>query len=122
MMQYATATTTTNKRGASAPHNFYMKGGLYKIKKGKEDTWRTWCAYLSNQARDEAIETLKLEKATIEIFSMFAIDGRYYTVGVGDMKERSYDPLSVRHREVIDECLERLDPVEVLYTLSTDHT
>ncbi len=97
-----------------------MKIKLYKLKKGKLDKWKEWGKLLLTIYKEEAIETLKEEGLTYEAFSVFSINGEYYTIAMieGEEKPTNMDrELNQKHKAIKKECLEKIGSVEEVYEL-----
>lgn len=53
---------------------------IFKIKENKIEIFKDWANKISTELCDKAIESLKEENCTHEIFNYFEIDGRFYVV------------------------------------------
>lgn len=90
---------------------------LFKIKAGKQSQWEGWCKTLATVKREEALETLKSENVTRELFLIFP----GYTVGIGESEDLKpadpKHPLNQEHKRQKSECLEVFSSGEVGYDL-----
>ncbi len=96
------------------------KGNIFKIKKGKLAQWKRWCNLLATKYKKEAIETLKEENVTHEIFLIFSINKQYYTVGMtkGEAKPANMErKLNQKHKIMKKECLKRINSIEIGYEI-----
>jgi hypothetical protein len=95
-----------------------MKAKLFKVKEGKLELWREWCAFL-NQHTEEVLETLGQERVSRESCLLFLLNDTYYVVGMSEWfatPVKSDDrELNVKHRAMLTECLEPVDRCETLY-------
>lgn len=99
-----------------------MKVRLFRLKKGKEQVWKDWCAYLCEH-EDEAKETMRYEETTMEGCFMFEKDGSWYVLGYQEGGVRPADvnvEMNRLHKEKLRECLEAVDAVEVGYHFETN--
>ena len=92
---------------------------LFKLKKGKETQWREWSSYL-NAHWQEVKETLEQEHVAQELCVLF--DG-FVLMGMEwfDYPVQSDDrELNVKHRAMVEECLERIGSGEEIYKFTLD--
>jgi len=98
-----------------------MKGVIYKLKKGKETVWRAWLeTSIHGKYRNEALKSLKEEKCTIEIWTVFKIGKSWYTMGMNDAKAKSNKEREVnkKHKAMKAECFDsRVGEVESIFDL-----
>lgn len=95
---------------------------LFKIREGKLDQWKQWCALLATRV-EEARATLQDEHASREYCVLFQVDDTHYVYGT---TEYSADPqdadmtksLNTEHRAQVQECLERVARGQELYDIS----
>jgi len=92
------------------------QGNLYKIKQDKLSKWREWCLLLRTTHKEEALETLKEEKNTHELYLIFQIKEDFYVamMGVGENLPATSRELNQRHKAMKEECLEFVCPLENL--------
>jgi len=87
----------------------FMKHVLFKIVKGKENYWRSWCGYLCN-VHVEAKDTMREENCVYERSIMYERNGDYYVVGTsefdGNQKKANLEiRLNVEHQNAKTDCL-----------------
>jgi len=93
---------------------------LLKVKEGKIDTWKNWCAEIEGVRRAEACETLRKEGVTEEMCTLFFIDQQAYVLAFaeGEMSPANMSrEINQKHQEFKKECLEYLSDGETLYHL-----
>jgi len=102
----------------------FMKGSIFKIKEGKEDTWKLWCLELAEKRYDEALETLKEEGLNRECGGVFNIQGTWYGYiltdkdGIPSNKDKE---INQKHRDTIRECREgEWIDIDTLYSLELE--
>ncbi len=99
------------------------KAILFRIKEGKKEQWYAWCAELADVLREEAIRTLKEEKVSHELALGFSLENTDYVVGYmeGECLPANMDrEINQRHKEMREECLERVRDATVLYDLKRE--
>lgn len=101
-----------------------LEGNLFRIKPDKLETWKLWCHTLSNELRDEAIETLKEEGMTQEAFVVFELNNDYFTIGLGDGQclPTTDREINRKHKQMGKECLEKIGKVSCLYNFNLKGT
>lgn len=93
---------------------------LLRVKEGKLETWKAWCAELEGARRAEAIETLNEEKVSEEICTLFFINNEAYVLGyvVGEMLPANMSrEINQKHKQMKSDCLEYVSEAETLYHL-----
>lgn len=84
-----------------------MKYKLLKIKPGKIDQWKSWCAKLQGEYHEEAIRTLVEEE---NIRESIILIGEYVLYGMeGNLKPGSDCELNLEHRRNVRDCLIPID-------------
>jgi len=86
-----------------------MKHVLFKVREGKENTWRKWCDYLCAH-ETESKETMRAENCVYERSVMYGRDGEYYVVGTaffeGEPKKADLNiEINKLHSKAKEECL-----------------
>ncbi|MBY0310194.1 hypothetical protein K2Q16_03565 [Patescibacteria group bacterium] len=92
---------------------------VFRVKSGKEAAWREWCVELTTQFRTEAEASLREEGLVHEAVFSFIIDGTTYVLGemVGECLPANTDrQVNQKHKQMKEECLERVSKAEVLYS------
>lgn len=100
------------------------KAVLLKVKEGKLETWKAWCAELEGVMRAEAIETLKEENVIEELCTLFYVEGQAYVLGfmVGEMLPANMSrEINQKHKQMKSDCLEFVSDAETLYHLQNDN-
>ena len=95
---------------------------IFKIKKGKEETWHRWCRRLNSTLKKEASGTLEEEGVDSESCFTFKIGAQSFVVGVlehprGIFPANMKKKINVMHREKKKECLQYLGRAPMLYSL-----
>lgn len=88
-----------------------MKHALFKVVKGKQNDWKSWCEYLRDHHL-EAKDTMRTENCVYERSVMYEREGIYYVVGTsqfkGDPKKADLDiDLNVQHHKAKQDCLSK---------------
>lgn len=95
---------------------------IYKVKIGKENIITDWCTKINTELMYEAIQSLREESCKREIFGLFKVQESFYLVahmeGDNIVPANPLREINVQHRAVMDECINSLVPIEVLYDLS----
>lgn len=86
-----------------------MKGIIFKLKKGKLDTWKAWCLMLDDNLRHEALDTLVEEGLTREYGGVFNMGGEDYGYIFADKEGKPSNKekeINRTHEATIKECRE----------------
>ena len=75
---------------------------IFKIKKGKEKKLERWLKAIKNKHWAEAVDSVWFEGITREATTIIGNQLIFLTEGIA--KRRSYDKISVKHREIMKEC------------------
>ena len=96
-----------------------MTGNLFRIREGKLDQWRAWCARISGELRTDATTSIVEEKTLQELFVIFEVGGTHYTIGLaeGECLPPTDRDINTEHRRISRECLEKIGPIELAYHL-----
>lgn len=104
-----------------------MKGKIFKIKKDKLETWKTWCLELNSIHKKEALETLVEEGLSREYGGIFELhDGHYGYIltdkeGKPSNKDRELNRIHLsKIKESIDTTETRPVTLNNLYSLETN--
>lgn len=94
---------------------------IFKIKEGKLQQWKDWCAYLLEH-KEEVLATMQHEHASRELFTFFSDGITTYVIGHSEffadpVRADMTVPLNIEHRKNMSECLERVGPAEILYDI-----
>lgn len=93
---------------------------LFKVKPGKLEAWKEWCAFLQTK-EDEVLETLVWEGWNRESAYIFETSNSSYVLGVSHSMADNIRPsdksveLNVLHENKVKECLERISTGTVGY-------
>lgn len=102
------------------------KAVLWKVRPGKLDQWRQWCAQIRGDAATEAIETLKEENVAEELCVLLLVGGEHYVVGLvradGPRPPNPSRPINQLHSRMKQECLAYVGEQEILYRLAANGT
>lgn len=93
---------------------------LFKIKNEKVQEWKEWCIILQEKLNKEAIETLKEEGLESEFYTIFEIQGGFYTLAGGNrLKEGKITNREINkiHNDKKKECFEKKCDVKILVDL-----
>lgn len=94
---------------------------LLKVKEGKLNQWKEWCAYLLTQ-KEVAKETLRRENANAELGVLFTIGEDNYVYGSTEyfdtpIKADMTMELNPKHIANVKECLEIISKGEELFDI-----
>lgn len=94
---------------------------IYQIKSGKAQIFKDWAQKINKELYTEAIKSLEEENVTREIFVMLEINDIHYVIGhmEGDniVPSNVNREINLQHKQVMQECIEKVIPIEVLYDL-----
>lgn len=105
------------------PMFFMIITKIYKIKPDKLGVWRNWCQRLQSDLRLEALETLKVENAELELFINLKLQNNWYALGLmsskNNLETRQPDnsKINQEHKLIKSECLEPAGESEIGYLL-----
>lgn len=95
---------------------------IYKLKPGKEVVFKNWTQQISTTYLHEAVESLKEENCTRELFIMFCIDNNYYVAahmeGDNILPSNREREINITHKTTLAECVESVVPYESLFDIS----
>lgn len=96
---------------------------LYKLKKDKVKDLREWIEELKSFDPLLLSKLLKEENCTKESMGLFEIDGEIYLIGHmegGPFQKPSNNKINIKHKQVLQECIEHEVTIENLYTIQQD--
>lgn len=94
---------------------------IYKIKIEKVSLLRNWGKQLQNELKNEAIDTLREENCTRELFVIFEDAGQWYLVAHmegGPFNSSTDREINRIHKQIMHETIDRVMESEVLYDVS----
>jgi len=93
---------------------------IYKIKKDQENKFLEWGEKLSNEFKEEAIQSLREENCTREMFYLFKIGEDYFAAGHmegSNIKPSTDTELNREHKKILKECLDDSITLSEVYNL-----
>lgn len=96
---------------------------VFKLHNDKVETLLAWGAEVQLKHKPEALDSLREENCTREIFQVFEGNGQWFLIchmeGENLLPANMEKELNQKHREVIMSCIDRPVESEVVYDLKT---